>query len=122
MLFSGSSDNTIKVWSIKSLKLQSSIAAHSDPVCTLACNDKYLFSGSLRSIKVSRIPKLSVHYKLKFAQVWSIPDYSLVKEMPSQNHWVRALVAFGKHLYSGSYEAVKVCHVINPWHMRKRGK
>lgn len=44
-------------------------------------------------------------------QVWSIPDYELVKELPSQNHWVRALVAYGKHLYSGSYEAVKVQHI-----------
>ena len=51
-LFSGSSDNSIKVWSIRLLQLQSTISAHSDPVCTLACNEKYLFSGSLRSIKV----------------------------------------------------------------------
>ena len=55
ILFSGSSDNKIKVWSIKLLQLQSTIPAHSDPVCTMACNEKYLFSGSLRSIKVGVI-------------------------------------------------------------------
>lgn len=30
------------------------------------------------------------------------------KETPGLNHWVRALVAFEKHLYSGSYQTVKV--------------
>lgn len=52
-LFSGSSDSVIKVWNIKSLKEITSFQAHTDPVCTLACNESYLFSGSLRSIKVS---------------------------------------------------------------------
>ena len=56
-LFSGSSDSVIKVWNIKSLKEVASFQAHTDPVCTLACNDSYVFSGSLRSIKVS-IPGL----------------------------------------------------------------
>ena len=51
-LFSGSSDNSIKVWSVKTYELLASISAHDNPVCTLACNDTLLFSGSLRSIKV----------------------------------------------------------------------
>ena len=41
-------------------------------------------------------------------QVWDIHTYALVKTLPSQNHWVRTLVISGKHLYSGSYQAVKV--------------
>ena len=41
-------------------------------------------------------------------QVWDIHSHELVKQLPSQNHWVRALVAHGKYLYSGSYQAVKV--------------
>ena len=36
-----------------------------------------------------------------------------MKQLPSQKHWVRALVAYGKHLYSGSYQAVKV-HISSP--------
>ena len=51
-LFSGSSDNTIKVWNIKALELRDTIMAHDDPVCTLASSNSLLFSGSLRSIKV----------------------------------------------------------------------
>lgn len=38
-----------------------------------------------------------------------------MKTLPTQNHWVRALVASGNFLYSGSYQAVKVwlslCHL-----------
>ncbi len=51
-LFSGSSDQTINVLGVRTFELQASIKAHEDPVCTLACNDSLLFSGSLRSIKV----------------------------------------------------------------------
>lgn len=51
-LFSGSSDNTIKMWSNQTLELLASFKAHDDPVCTLACSESLLFSGSLRSIKV----------------------------------------------------------------------
>ena len=32
-----------------------SFQAHEDPVCTLTGNDTYLFSGSLKSIKVSAL-------------------------------------------------------------------
>ena len=32
----------------------------------------------------------------------------MVKELPAQNHWVRALVVSDEFLYSGSYQAVKV--------------
>ena len=43
-------------------------------------------------------------------QVWDIETKNLVREMPTQNHWVRALVTSEKYLYSGSYQAVKVSH------------
>ena len=32
----------------------------------------------------------------------------MIKELPAQNHWVRALVLSDKFLYSGSYQAIKV--------------
>ena len=32
----------------------------------------------------------------------------MIKELPAQNHWVRALVVSDEFLYSGSYQAVKV--------------
>ena len=34
------------------MDLKHTIKAHDDPVCTLACTETYLFSGSLRDIKV----------------------------------------------------------------------
>ena len=44
-------------------------------------------------------------------QVWDRKSYSLVKTLPTQNHWVRSLQVSGKYLYSGSYQAVKVSTV-----------
>ncbi len=43
-----------------------------------------------------------------YTQVWDIDTKKLVRELPTQNHWVRALVTSEKYLYSGSYQAVKV--------------
>lgn len=37
----------------------------------------------------------------------------MVKELPAQNHWVRALVVSENYLYSGSYQAVKVVYQYN---------
>lgn len=51
-LYSGGSDNTIKVWDIQALKLSSTLPAHDDPVCSLTVSSSRLFSGSLKSIKV----------------------------------------------------------------------
>ena len=48
---------------------------------------------------------------LCMVQVWDRKSYSLVKTLPTQNHWVRSLQVAGKYLYSGSYQAVKVSTV-----------
>lgn len=40
--------------------------------------------------------------------MWDVLSYRPIKELPSQNHWVRALVVSGNYLYSGSYKTVKV--------------
>ena len=45
-------------------------------------------------------------------QVWDTATNTMVKELPAQNHWVRALVVSENYLYSGSYQAVKV---VNPY-------
>ena len=52
-IYSGSADQTIKVWSVKSLEEVHTIKAHDNHVCTLASSGNLLFSGSLKSIKVS---------------------------------------------------------------------
>ena len=64
LLYSGASDKTIKIWNIKKLELQTSFIAHDDPVCTLAISNARLFSGSLRSIKVSSIAEVKGHLQL----------------------------------------------------------
>uniref|UniRef100_A0AAY5L4Z0 RING-type domain-containing protein n=1 Tax=Esox lucius TaxID=8010 RepID=A0AAY5L4Z0_ESOLU len=117
LLFSGSSDKTIKVWDtcttykcqktleghdgivqfpvwdIQTLQKVNTIRAHDNPVCTLVSSHNMLFSGSLKAIKV-----------------WDIvgTELKLKKELTGLNHWVRALVASQNHLYSGSYQTIKI--------------
>ncbi|MGH0117028.1 UNVERIFIED_CONTAM: hypothetical protein FKN15_024973 [Acipenser sinensis] len=93
LLFSGSSDKTIKVWDIQTLQKVNTIRAHDNPVCTLVSSNSMLFSGSLKAIKVWDI--LGTELKLK-------------KELTGLNHWVRALVASQNYLYSGSYQTIKI--------------
>lgn len=47
---------------------------------------------------------------LSCVQVWDIvgTELKLKKELTGLNHWVRALVASQNHLYSGSYQTIKV--------------
>eukprot|EP00058_Branchiostoma_floridae_P009903 XP_002595391.1 hypothetical protein BRAFLDRAFT_69221 [Branchiostoma floridae] len=91
LLFSGSSDKTIKVWDIPSLEHMKTIQAHDNPVCTLVASNNLLFSGSLKAIKV-----------------WDIHTLQLKRELTGLNHWVRALVASTHYLYSGSYQTIKI--------------
>ena len=51
-IYSGSADQTIKVWNTKTLEMMDTIKGHDNHVCTLACSGNLLFSGSLKSIKV----------------------------------------------------------------------
>ena len=43
-----------------------------------------------------------------FAQVWNLQTMELIQELTGLNHWVRALVASERHLFSGSYQTIKV--------------
>ena len=45
-----------------------------------------------------------------FFEVWDARTMELKKELTGMNHWVRALVATQNHLYSGSYQTIKVSH------------
>lgn len=92
-MYSGSADQTILKWDVETFEVVSTIAAHENPVCTLTVDiiNNRLYSGSLKSIKV-----------------WNTNSNTMIKELPAQNHWVRALVLSDKFLYSGSYQAIKV--------------
>ncbi|PWA77958.1 hypothetical protein CTI12_AA221290 [Artemisia annua] len=53
MLFSGSSDHSIRVWSLDSLECRHVLNGHTGDVTAVICWDRYLFSGSLdKTIKV----------------------------------------------------------------------
>ncbi|CAI9090202.1 OLC1v1024928C1 [Oldenlandia corymbosa var. corymbosa] len=52
-LYSGSKDNTIRVWDLKTLECIETLNAHKESVTSLAFFDRYLLSGSLdNSLKV----------------------------------------------------------------------
>lgn len=38
----------------------------------------------------------------------------LIQELTGLNHWVRALVASERHLFSGSYQTIKVLNSLCP--------
>ncbi|XP_019615589.1 PREDICTED: E3 ubiquitin-protein ligase TRAF7-like isoform X1 [Branchiostoma belcheri] len=138
LLFSGSSDKTIKVWdTCTNYKCQRTLEGHTGIVLAL-CIHKYgpphgnkLYSGSADcSIMVWDIPSLE-HMKtiqahdnpvctlvasnnllfsgsLKAIKVWDIHTLQLKRELTGLNHWVRALVASTHYLYSGSYQTIKI--------------
>nr|XP_039272033.1 E3 ubiquitin-protein ligase TRAF7-like [Styela clava] len=95
-LYSGSADCKIKVWNINTLEEVNSIDAHENAVCTLVCSYNYLFSGSLKNIKV---------WKAEGTEL------TLHRELTGLNHWVRALVASQNYIYSGSYQTVMIWDV-----------
>ena len=47
MLFSGSSDHSIRVWSLDSLECRHALDGHTGDVTAVICWDRYLISGSL---------------------------------------------------------------------------
>ncbi|XP_019850390.1 PREDICTED: E3 ubiquitin-protein ligase TRAF7-like [Amphimedon queenslandica] len=133
LLFSGSSDNTIKVWDAAiGFKCIKTLTGHDGIVLALRqFGDNYMYSGSAdQSIKKWDIEKFQVistiaahenpvctlttsndrlfSGSLKSIKVWDTANNTMIKELPAQNHWVRSLVVSDVYLYSGSYQAVKI--------------
>ena len=50
-----------------------------------------------------------------FFQVWNLKTMELIQELTGLNHWVRALVASERHLFSGSYQTIKVLNSLCPY-------
>jgi len=127
-LYSSASDSMICVWDIKTYRLLETVSAHSNPICTLAANDRYLFSGSLRVIKVGQqafvawagnetvkprqFERIFNFISILFPnlQVWDRETLQTVKTLDSLNHWVRALVIKCGKIYAGIYQAIKIWH------------
>uniref|UniRef100_A0A8C5FWX4 TRAF-type domain-containing protein n=1 Tax=Gadus morhua TaxID=8049 RepID=A0A8C5FWX4_GADMO len=134
LLFSGSSDKTIKVWdTCTTYKCQKTLEGHDGIVLALCIQGNRLYSGSadctiivwdiqtlqkVNTIRAHDNPVctlVSSHNmlfsgSLKAIKVWDIvgTELKLKKELTGLNHWVRALVASQNHLYSGSYQTIKI--------------
>uniref|UniRef100_A0A671M686 E3 ubiquitin-protein ligase TRAF7 n=1 Tax=Sinocyclocheilus anshuiensis TaxID=1608454 RepID=A0A671M686_9TELE len=133
LLFSGSSDKSIKVWdTCTTYKCQKTLEGHDGIVLALCIQGNKLYSGSadctiivwdiqtlqkVNTIRAHDNPVctlVSSHNmlfsgSLKAIKVWDIvgTELKLKKELTGLNHWVRALVASQNHLYSGSYQTIK---------------
>ncbi|XP_064820759.1 E3 ubiquitin-protein ligase TRAF7 [Oncorhynchus masou masou] len=134
LLFSGSSDKTIKVWdTCTTYKCQKTLEGHDGIVLALCIQGNRLYSGSadctiivwdvqtlqkVNTIRAHDNPVctlVSSHSmlfsgSLKAIKVWDIvgTELKLKKELTGLNHWVRALVSAQNHLYSGSYQTIKI--------------
>ncbi|KAF7477475.1 hypothetical protein GHT09_011468 [Marmota monax] len=129
LLFSGSSDKTIKVWdTCTTYKCQKSLEGHDGIVLALCIQDCSIIVWDIQNLqKVNTIRAhdnpvctlVSFHNMLfsgslkaikPSPQVWDImgTELKLKKELTGLNHWVRALVAAQSYLYSGSYQTIKI--------------
>ncbi|XP_077979630.1 E3 ubiquitin-protein ligase TRAF7-like isoform X2 [Glandiceps talaboti] len=132
LLFSGSSDKSIKVWdTCTTYTCQKTMEGHTGIVLSLCVYGNKLYSGSAdNTIKVWDIDSLQYVKQveahdnpvctlvaannmlfsgsLKVIKVYDIHTHEFKTELTGLNHWVRALVASGNYLYSGSYQTIKV--------------
>ncbi|KJE94942.1 tnf receptor-associated factor 7 [Capsaspora owczarzaki ATCC 30864] len=132
LLFSGSSDETIKVWSATEFKCKNTLTgdkAHKGIVHALCIHAHKLYSGSSDStIKVWDLDTLELLDSLdghdspvctlaiandmlfsgshKVIKVWDLGTHKHMKDLTGLNHWARALVATETYLYSGSYKTI----------------
>uniref|UniRef100_A0A8C1SAH2 TNF receptor-associated factor 7 n=2 Tax=Cyprinus carpio TaxID=7962 RepID=A0A8C1SAH2_CYPCA len=127
LLFSGSSDKSIKVWdTCTTYKCQKTLEGH-DGIVLCASNADVLVLLQVWDIQtLQKVNTIRAHDNpvctlvsshnmlfsgsLKAIKVWDIvgTELKLKKELTGLNHWVRALVASQNHLYSGSYQTIKI--------------
>eukprot|EP00039_Didymoeca_costata_P029354 m.24312 g.24312 ORF g.24312 m.24312 type:complete len:699 (-) comp7595_c0_seq1:214-2310(-) len=134
LLFSGSSDETIKVWETRSsahFKCRQTLNDHAGIVHSLATHNQRLYSGSSdRTIKVwdigtcQLVTTLFGHDdpvctltvangmlfsgSLKVVKIWDVYTHELMGELNGLNHWVRALQGTHEYLFAGSYQTISV--------------
>jgi len=136
-LFSGSSDTTVKVWDLNTLRVKHTLRGHTSIVhCVVAFNkDKTVVSGSDdKTIKIWDVENqtckttirddniacvLRAHRghlfsgSFKYVKVWNLASQSLVGVLPGHNHWVRAITLANGYCFSGGHNVIKV------WDMAK---
>ena len=93
LLFSGSTDTTIRLWDPQKLECLSTFSGHADRVKCLAVSSDFLFTSSDDAT----------------VGTWSFRNRCLAREGTLEGHRdVRALVVVGHHLFIGGHRTVQV--------------
>ena len=85
-LYSGSQDNTVKVWDCSTNKLIKTLTGHTRPVICFTIHDGKLYSGGRDGT----------------IKVWDCSDDTLIKTLEGHTGWVYCLTVHDDKLYSGS--------------------
>eukprot|EP00051_Salpingoeca_urceolata_P027745 m.483093 g.483093 ORF g.483093 m.483093 type:complete len:741 (-) comp22779_c0_seq1:113-2335(-) len=132
LLFSGSSDETIKVWDTStSFKCKRTLQAHRGIVHALCTHNHKLYSGSSDcTVKMWDIDTLELEEtleghdnpvctlaiangllfsgSLKNIKIWDLHSRQPIAKLTELNHWVRALVATEHLVAAGSYQTISI--------------
>eukprot|EP00040_Diaphanoeca_grandis_P014999 m.76227 g.76227 ORF g.76227 m.76227 type:complete len:739 (-) comp24877_c0_seq1:162-2378(-) len=134
LLFSGSSDETVKVWDTQSKQSFTNVKTlkgHRGIVHALTTYKNILYSGShdctinVWDIQTYELLDTLIGHdnpvctlaiandilfsgSLKVVNIWDLRTNTLVGSLSGFNHWVRALVATNEFLFAGSYQIVSI--------------
>jgi len=135
LLFSGSSDHTIKIWdTLANFTCLKTLQGHEGMVLALCVHNGALYSSAsdnkicVWDIKSHRLlESFSAHSNpvctlaandsyffsgsLRVINVWDVATFQAVHTIDNLNHWVRALVIKKNKLYAGIYQAIKIWDV-----------
>jgi len=95
LLLSGSSDKTIKVWDLSSMKLVATLEGHAGIVHCLAVQKGKLMSGS----------------DDKAIRVWDLNTYKCINALYMHDNTVTSLAVTERYLFSGSFNLVNVYYL-----------
>jgi WD40 repeat protein len=88
VLFSGSNDNTIKIWDLGSNTCTATLEGHMNPVTCLALRGETLFSGSYDNT----------------IKIWDLRDNTCTETLAAHTSAIRSLALGDETLFSGSYD------------------